>query len=268
MATPENMATHMNLMLNRATMGSTLYLLIVLARSMEKMMMEKLAEIERRIILAIRENTAEGTTRYTTATINARAQEETRKHCHNYCKHTEGNGTAPVGTARYKTKMGHHHSNRRRRRRETGPGIGKADLAPSVPSMLHARQRRLLIKSVEKNTRIGAQGVTMVMIRDAVNTASRVRFAYKEFNKNDKLVLKAIENLLVEPALEDQQGIMKALNDLNIFGFDIDIYILTMNIVLNSITLGDDDWQPSDWNIDSKAWDDLEHEIILYNPGV
>ncbi|PWW79253.1 hypothetical protein C7212DRAFT_340159 [Tuber magnatum] len=106
------------------------------------------------------------------------------------------------------------------------------------------------------------------MIRDAVNTASRVHFVYAEFNKDDKLLLTAIKNLPAEPALEDRQEIMKALNNLNIFGFNIDIDIPTMNIVLNSIPLGNDDWQPSDWNKDSKAWNDLEYEIMLYNPGV
>ncbi|PWW80407.1 hypothetical protein C7212DRAFT_342099 [Tuber magnatum] len=67
----------------------------VLKRSMEKMMTEKLAERECRIILAIRDNARRRTIGPTTTTIKRAAM-------------------APAEPTQYRTDMGHHHSNRSR----------------------------------------------------------------------------------------------------------------------------------------------------------
>ena len=75
-----------------------------------------------------------------------------------------------------------------------------------------------------------------------------------------------MENLPAEPALKDKGNITKALNLLDIFGFDITLDIPTINIVINSVPLGDQDWEPEDWDIDSEKWSELEGEITTYNP--
>ncbi|PWW72876.1 hypothetical protein C7212DRAFT_347350 [Tuber magnatum] len=41
-----------------------------------------------------------------------------------------------------------------------------------------------------------------------------------------------------------------------------------MNIALNSLPLGGEDWQSGDRDMDRKVQDDLEYEITLCNPGV
>jgi len=76
----------------------------------------------------------------------------------------------------------------RRKKTLTGPGIGQAQ-APSVPSTPQAKKRRLIIRSMEKNRRIGTPGVSPTHIRDAVNRTSRVQFAFAEYNRAEELVL-------------------------------------------------------------------------------
>jgi len=76
-----------------------------------------------------------------------------------------------------------------------------------------------------------------------------------------------MENLPAEPALRDTRVITKALNDLDIFGFDISLDVATVNIVIDSVPLGDQDWTPEDWDLNSEKWSELEGEITHFNPG-
>ena len=72
----------------------------------------------------------------------------------------------------------------RKRSNNKGPGINpNPQQAPSAPSTPHARQRRLIIRSIEKNRRVGKAGITPAQIRDAVNGASNTKFAYAEYNR-------------------------------------------------------------------------------------
>lgn len=154
----------------------------------------------------------------------------------------------------------------RRRNNGKGPGIGyKQDQGPSAPSTSHARQRRLIIRSVERNHRVGKLGLTLAHIRDAVNGATQTKFAFAEYNRQDELVLTTLGDLQAEPALKDIGKITRALNDLNIYGFDISLDVRTVNIVINSVPLGDRDWSPEDWDINSEKWSELEGEITTYN---
>ena len=157
------------------------------------------------------------------------------------------------------------------RKRNTGkaPGIGqKPEQALSAPSTPHARQRRLIIRSVEKNRRVGRAGVTPANIRDVVNGATHTKFAFAEYNRQDELVLTTMENTPAEPALRDLGNITKALNNLDIYGFDISLDMPTVNIVINSLPLGDSEWTTEDWDLNSEKWSELEGEITTYNPGI
>jgi len=142
--------------------------------------------------------------------------------------------------------------------------------APSAPSTPHARQRRQLVKSVEKGRRVGASECTPAKIRDAINGASNTtKFAYAEYNRNYDLVLTTVGNLPVESALSNIKGMTKALNDIGIFGFNISLDTATVNIVINSIPLatsGDRHRTPTDMNIDAPAWTELESELTAFNP--
>ena len=83
------------------------------------------------------------------------------------------------------------------------------------------------------------------------------------------MVLTTIEDLPAEPALANIRGMMKALNDIGIFGFNIGLDTPTVNIVINSIPLatsGDRHWTTDEWNIDARAWNDLENELTTFNP--
>jgi len=156
----------------------------------------------------------------------------------------------------------------RKRNNAKGPGINTTpQQAPSAPSTPHARQRRLIIRSIEKNRRVGKAGLTPAHIRDAVNSATNTKFAYAEYNRQDELVLTTMENLPAEPALRDTREITKALNGLDIFGFDISLDVATVNIVIDSVPLGDQDWTPEDWDLNSEKWSELEAEITDFNPG-
>jgi len=151
----------------------------------------------------------------------------------------------------------------------TVPGIGRKN-APSAPSIPHARQRRLLVKSVEKGRRVGASDFTPAKIRDAINSASNTtKFPFAEYNRNNNLVLTTVGDLLAEPALENISGMTKALHDIGIFGFNIGLDTPTVNIVINSIPLatsGDRHWTTKEWNIDARTWTDLENELTTFNP--
>jgi len=157
----------------------------------------------------------------------------------------------------------------RKRNTSPAPGVGRKS-APSAPSTPHARQRRLRIKSVEKGRRVRASDCTPAKIRDEINSASNAtKFAYAEYNRNDDLVLTTIGDLPAEPALSNIKGMTKALNDIGIFGFNIGLDTLTVNIVINSIPLatsGDRHWIPEEWNIDAPAWTELENELTAFNP--
>jgi len=155
----------------------------------------------------------------------------------------------------------------RRKKTSAGPGIGQTQ-APSAPSTPHARQRRLFIRSMEKNRRIGAPGISPAHIRDAVNRTSRVKFAFAEYNRAEELVVTKIENVPASPALQDEKAITEALNDMDIYGFSIVADTPTVNLVVNSVPLGDEDWEPSDWNVDSEKWSELEGELANFNPHI
>ena len=58
----------------------------------------------------------------------------------------------------------------RRRNAFPGPWVGRKG-APSAPLTPHARQHRLLVKSVEKGTRVRTSSCTPAKIRDAINIA-------------------------------------------------------------------------------------------------
>ncbi|KAG0123629.1 hypothetical protein HOY82DRAFT_618920 [Tuber indicum] len=156
---------------------------------------------------------------------------------------------------------------KKQRNQDVGPGIGSNNVAVSAPSTPHARQRRLLIRSIERGSRVGAAGRPPVQIRGAVNSASRVKFACAEFNRNDDLVLTTLESVPAEPALQDLRAITKALNDIDIFGFSIACDVPSMNIVINSVPLGED-WEAEDWNRESDNWNELEKEMGEYNPNI
>jgi len=156
----------------------------------------------------------------------------------------------------------------RKRNNAKGPGINTTpQQAPSAPSTPHARQRRLIIRSIEKNRRVSKAGLTPAHIRDAVNSATNTKFAYVKYNRPDELVLTTMENLPAEPALLDTREITKALNNLDIFGFDISLDVATVNIVIDSVPLGDQDWTPEDWDLNSEKWSELEGEITDFNLG-
>ena len=76
-----------------------------------------------------------------------------------------------------------------------------------------------------------------------------------------------MENLPAEPALQDTKEIRKALNDVDIFGFDISRDVAKVNIVIDSVPLGDQDWTPEDWDLNSEKWSELEGDITDFNPG-
>ncbi|KAG0124222.1 hypothetical protein HOY82DRAFT_618138 [Tuber indicum] len=156
---------------------------------------------------------------------------------------------------------------RKRKNQDVGPGIGSSNTATSAPSTPHARQRRLMIRSIERGRRIGAAGRPPVQIRDVVNSASRVKFSCVEFNRNDDLVLTTLESVPAEPELQDLRAITKALNDNDIFSFSIGCDVPSVNIVINSVPLGED-WEAEDWNRDSDNWNELEKEIGEYNPNI
>jgi len=157
----------------------------------------------------------------------------------------------------------------RRRNTSPAPGVGRKS-APSTPSTPHARQRRLLVKSVEKGRRVRASDCTPAKIRDAINSASNsTKFAYAEYNRNDDLVLTTVGDLPAEPALANFKGMTKALNDIGIFWFNIGLDTPTVNIVINSIPLatsGDRHWSSEEWIIDAPAWTELENELTAFNP--
>jgi len=125
----------------------------------------------------------------------------------------------------------------RRRNAFPAPGVGKKS-APSAPSTPHARQRRLVVKSVEKGRKVGASDCTPAKIRDTINSASSItKFAFAEYNTNDDLVLTTVGDLPAEPGLGNIRGMTKALNDIGIFGFNIGLDTPTVTIVIHSIPL-------------------------------
>ena len=66
-----------------------------------------------------------------------------------------------------------------------------------------------------------------------------------------------------------EQMLFLLMNDIGIFGFNIGLDTPTVNIVINSIPLatsGDRDWTPTDWNIDTPGWTELENELTAFNP--
>jgi len=155
----------------------------------------------------------------------------------------------------------------RKRKTINGPGIGQTQ-APSTPSTPHARQRRLIIRSIEKNRRIGAAGCSPAHMGDAVNRASRVKFAFAEYNRDEGLVLTTVEDVPASPIHQDEEAITRALNDMDIYSFSIVADTPTINLVINSVPLGDEDWEPSDWGVDSERWSELEGELTNFNPHI
>jgi len=155
----------------------------------------------------------------------------------------------------------------RKRKQKPAPGIATAQ-APSAPSTPHARQRRLLIRSVEKGRRVGAANIPPTRIRDAINSVCETKFACAEYSRNDDLVLTTIDDVPAEPALRFAAAITKSLNDIGIYGFDLALDIPTLNLVVNSVPLGDDDWKPEDWEINSEKWTELENELSAFNPHI
>ena len=99
---------------------------------------------------------------------------------------------------------------------------------------------------MEKNRRIGAPGISPSHIRDAINRTSRGKFAFAKYNRAEELVLTTIEKVAASPALQDEEAITEAHNDMDIYGFSIVADTPTFNLVVNSIPLGDEDWEPSD----------------------
>jgi len=155
----------------------------------------------------------------------------------------------------------------RKRKQKPAPGITTAQ-APSALSTPHARQRRLLIRSVEKGRRVGAANIPPTRIRDAINSVCETKFACAEYNRNDDLVLTTIDDVTAEPALRFAAAITKSLNDIGIYGFDLALDIPTLNLVVNSVPLGDDDWKPEDWEINSEKWTELENKLSAFNPHI
>ena len=76
-----------------------------------------------------------------------------------------------------------------------------------------------------------------------------------------------MEDLPAGPALHQTREIRKALNSLDRFGFDISLDVATVNIVIDCVPLGDQDWTPEDWDLNSKKWSKLEGEITHFNLG-
>ncbi|PWW72498.1 hypothetical protein C7212DRAFT_348119 [Tuber magnatum] len=238
-------------------------------RQWKKLMMEKLAEMERRIISAIGGNAAgvpqdllprphpEPGKRLERETSNPRPKTGTGyvtqqgrilpQHTPRPTMASKRNGKAQAGTSRYKPDMGGHYSNgsrhrwrlshsdkeKEKRNRARDP---ESRLGP-LRTLYTARQTKKTMDEISQE-KYQDQGPSSHNSHDQRH--SKQRFL-------------AIENLLAEPALEDRQGITKVLNDLNKFGFDIDIDSLRMNIVPNSIPPGDEDRQPGDWDLESKA---------------
>ena len=139
----------------------------------------------------------------------------------------------------------------RKRKQKPAPGIATAQ-APSAPSTSHARQRRLLIRSVEKGRRADAANLSPTSIRDAVNNACEVKFACAEYSRNDDLMLTTLDDISAEPALLFAAAITKALNGIGIYGFDLALDVPTLNLVVNSVQLGNDDWKSEDWETNSE----------------
>ena len=107
-----------------------------------------------------------------------------------------------------------------------------------------ARQRRLLIRLVEKGRRVGAANIPPRRIRDTINSICETKFAWAEYDRNDDLILTTIDNVSAEPALWFAAAFTKSLNDKGIYGFDLVLDIPTLNLVVNGVPLGDDDWKP------------------------
>jgi len=57
-----------------------------------------------------------------------------------------------------------------------------------------------------------------------------------------------MEKLLVELALRNTGEIIKAVNKLEILGFDISLGVATVNIVIDGVRLRDQDWTPEAWD--------------------
>ena len=55
---------------------------------------------------------------------------------------------------------------------------------------------------------------------------------------------------------------------MDIYSFSIVADTPTVKLVVNSVPLGDKEWEPSDWNVDSKKWSELEGELTNFNPHI
>jgi len=122
---------------------------------------------------------------------------------------------------------------------------------------------------VEKGRRVSASNCPPATIKDTINRASDIRFAYAEYNRNDDLVLTTVGDLLAEPAMANKRSMTKDLNDIGIYGFNISLDIPTINIVVNSVPLAaieGRDREPMAGDIDSPAWSELENELTSFNP--
>ena len=81
-------------------------------------------------------------------------------------------------------------------------------------------------------------------------------------------MLTTIDDVSAEPALRFAVAITRSLNDIGIYGFDLALDIPTLNLVVNSVPLGDDDWKPEDWEINSEKWTVLENELSAFNTHI
>lgn len=125
-----------------------------------------------------------------------------------------------------------------------------------------------MLRSIEKNRSVGKAGVTPVQIREAINSATTTKLAYAEYNRQDELILTTLDNVPAKPARKHARQITEALNKLDIFGFDISLDVPTVNIVIHSVSLGDHDWEPKDWDATGGKWSELEGELTTFNPGI
>ena len=121
---------------------------------------------------------------------------------------------------------------------------------------------------MEKGRTVGTSGCFSANIRNTANSALNNKFAFTEYNRNDDLVLTTVGDLPAEAALTNIKGITKALHDINIFGFNITLDTLTVNIVMNSIPLGEireREWEPETWDINAPVWTELKNELTAFN---
>jgi len=58
------------------------------------------------------------------------------------------------------------------------------------------------------------------------------------------------------------------LNNIAIYGLNLALDIPTLNLVVNSVPLGNNNWKREDWEINTEKWRELENELSAFNTHI